>query len=353
MWGEVGQGDYRTSATVSPSSLCGAGMDGAAEQSLPAVYAARMRKHDPDDNNDDEIKLVEQENGYEAASKRKQAKQNQGGRIGKNALTGRGWQFAKALAANGARRVYIIGRRKELLETAAKQSGFEAITPLPGDVTSRESLAQLAAQVEKEVGFVNVVVANAGTSGPTLGALQRTPPPSLSEIRQRLPPTPASDCTNTFAVNNTAVFETVVAFLALLDAGNAKKNVSQKNQFITTSSIGGFHRVPFAGLAYGASKAGATHMMKTLATWLVPYQIRCNVLAPVYPSGLSAPFFAKMENPTAKDTLDATMVPARRMGTQDDMAGATLFLTSRAGAYCNGSVVVTDGGRLSILPSTY
>jgi NAD(P)-dependent dehydrogenase (short-subunit alcohol dehydrogenase family) len=46
-------------------------------------------------------------------------------------------------------------------------------------------------------------------------------------------------------------------------------------------------------------------------------------------------------------------IPAGRAGTIEDMAGALLFLTSRAGAYLNGNVLLTDGGRLSIMPATY
>ncbi len=46
-------------------------------------------------------------------------------------------------------------------------------------------------------------------------------------------------------------------------------------------------------------------------------------------------------------------LPAQRPGTVEDMAGVVLFLTSRAGAYCNGNVLLTDGGRLSVMPSTY
>ncbi len=46
-------------------------------------------------------------------------------------------------------------------------------------------------------------------------------------------------------------------------------------------------------------------------------------------------------------------VPEGRQGTIVDMAGAILFLASRAGGYMNGNVVVIDGGRLGILPATY
>jgi NAD(P)-dependent dehydrogenase (short-subunit alcohol dehydrogenase family) len=52
-------------------------------------------------------------------------------------------------------------------------------------------------------------------------------------------------------------------------------------------------------------------------------------------------------------TYKKELYPAERVGTEEDMAGVILYLTSHAGGYCNGSVLVTDGGRLSVLPSTF
>lgn len=48
-----------------------------------------------------------------------------------------------------------------------------------------------------------------------------------------------------------------------------------------------------------------------------------------------------------------SVVPEQRFGDGEDMAGAILFLVSRAGAYINGNVLVTDGGRLCVFPSSY
>lgn len=46
-------------------------------------------------------------------------------------------------------------------------------------------------------------------------------------------------------------------------------------------------------------------------------------------------------------------IPVERVGTDEDMAGSILYLTSRAGAFCNGNVLVIDGGTLGLLPATY
>lgn len=46
-------------------------------------------------------------------------------------------------------------------------------------------------------------------------------------------------------------------------------------------------------------------------------------------------------------------IPLQRAGTEEDMAGCILFLASKGGAYCTHTLIVVDGGRLSLAPSTY
>lgn len=74
--------------------------------------------------------------------------------------------MSKALALNGAKAVYILGRQKDCLEAAAKQLPHGSIIPLRGDVSSTDSLESLADQVKQEVEFINVLIANSGVSGP-------------------------------------------------------------------------------------------------------------------------------------------------------------------------------------------
>ncbi|KAI9800937.1 MAG: hypothetical protein M1833_003074 [Piccolia ochrophora] len=268
--------------------------------------------------------------------------------------SGIGLMMAKALATNGAAKVYIVGRRKEVLDVAAKDCKEGTIIPLVGDVTSSTSLSALASQISSEMGYINLLIANSGIGGPPTQIFNQSPPARLSELISSLQATSAEDFTQTFAVNTTAVYYTVLAFLALLDAGNAEGNMGgTKSQVIATSSIGGFNRKVPAGIAYGTSKAAVTHLMKQLATGLVPYGIRSNVLAPgLYPSELAAPIIGDRDV-TVVGAFTKDHIPAERAGTEEDMAGAILFLASRAGAYCNGNVLVTDGGRLSVMPSTY
>ena len=111
--------------------------------------------------------------------------------------------------------------------------------------------------------------------------------------------------------------------------------------------------------------------MKMLSAQLVPYDIRSNIIAPgrklqifrscgcvfsesksdryiVYLSEMTAPTLGPGPHKLPKDKI-----PLERLGTPEDMAGTILYLTSRAGAYCNGLVTVNDGGRLCVMPSTY
>lgn len=192
--------------------------------------------------------------------------------------SGIGLMMTKALALNGARKVYIIGRRKEVLVDAAKESPHGNIVPLVGDVTSKDALQSMVSEIEKEVGYINVLIANSGIGGPQATSI--TPETSLEDYQSALWNQSFDEYTKTFAVNTSAVFFCIVAFLKLLDAGNKKGNVEQKSQVIATSSIGAFNRRVPGGYAYGQSKAATTLLMKHMATNLVPYGIRSNVIAP-------------------------------------------------------------------------
>ena len=192
--------------------------------------------------------------------------------------SGLGVMMAKALALNGAHKVYIIGRRKEMLEATAKESPHRNIIPFVGDVTSKYDLKHIATQIENEVGYINVLIANSGITGPQTTTIK--PEMSLKDFQSALWDLPFDGYTNTFAVNVSGVFFTTVAFLGLLNAGNEKGNVEQKSQVIATSSIAGFNRNITGGYAYGQSKSATTALMKQLATQLVPYGIRSNVIAP-------------------------------------------------------------------------
>ena len=93
--------------------------------------------------------------------------------------------------------------------------------------------------------------------------------------------------------------------------------------------------------SYSASKAAVHMLTRHLAKRLASEQITVNAIAP-------GPFESKMmafalEDPRVREGIEAS-VPLGRIGRPDDVAGLTLFLASRAGAYVTGAVIPLDGG---------
>ncbi|KAI1267741.1 short-chain dehydrogenase [Xylariaceae sp. FL1019] len=277
--------------------------------------------------------------------------------------TGLGHIMARALALNGAKKVYILGRRLEVLEEAAKEHG--SLVPLQCDVTSKDELQRAVDIIEKDVGYINLLVANSGVVGksPSFDAQA-----SLPELRQRLFAGSTMESMNEpLNVNVTSAFFTMTAFLELLDSGNKKaldggfgKPIQQgidvpsiQSQVIFTASISGFSRHWVSSPAYLASKAAVIQLAKYSSSQLARFGIRVNTIAPgVYPSAMTG----KLSNgrkPEEEPVDHPTFIPARRFGGEEEMAGAILYLASRSGSYSNGSVLLTDGGRLAVMGSTY
>ena len=200
--------------------------------------------------------------------------------------------MARALAANGAKRVYILGRRLDVLKKAAQEHGQGIFTPIQCDITSHDSLQSAVDQITAETGFINLLVANSGIGGPHVVWNPSLP---VSEVRAKLFSQDIMNATtSTLDVNVTGAFYTLVAFLDLLDAGN--KNAlkggfgaptrsgsdvpSVQSQLIVTSSIAAFSRMYMSSPAYAASKAAILHLTKQASSNMAPYGIRANALAP-------------------------------------------------------------------------
>lgn len=155
------------------------------------------------------------------------------------------------------------------------------IFPIARDITSKGDLERVAAQIQKDVGYINLLVANAGVTGPTPsknvamnGSKPSTKQSKLSDLQRELWHVDTEDFARASDVNVSGMYFTIVAFLGLLDAGNKKGNVGQSSQVIITNSTGGFH------YAWSASKAACVHMAKQFASTFGSLGIRFNVIAP-------------------------------------------------------------------------
>ncbi|KAG4217376.1 hypothetical protein PC116_g34143, partial [Phytophthora cactorum] len=149
-----------------------------------------------------------------------------------------------ALEANGAI-VYVIGRRKENLDKVAATAKHGNIRTIQGDVTNKADLERAVAEIKSSVGYLNVVIANAGVTGPSMDGLPQNA--SLADFRNHVFGWDSDEFNKTYATNTTGVFFTIAAFLELLDEGNKRGNLKQRSQAIAVASIGAYNRIPAAG----------------------------------------------------------------------------------------------------------
>lgn len=275
--------------------------------------------------------------------------------------------MAYALDINGASKVFIIGRREERLKETAASGVSGSIIPVIGDITSKESLQAAYDTISSQTDHVDLVVANSGIAGRPYVSPEPKPDgskPPFSELRDHLWSIPMEEFTNVSHVNVTGAFYTILAFLPLLKAANKKRSAPEQDivspprpQIIITSSIAGYSRFAPGDISYFLSKAALNHMVKLLATTLVQDDIRVNGIAPgFYCTDMTLPFY-ESQGVHGKGIMDGSfprdLIPIMRSGSEEDMAGVILYMAGIAGGYLNGSIILGDGGSLSICPSTY
>ncbi|EED17910.1 short chain dehydrogenase/reductase family [Talaromyces stipitatus ATCC 10500] len=282
--------------------------------------------------------------------------------------SGLGRTMALALAQNGASKVFIIGRRADALnETASLSPRLGVIIPVIGDIGSKESLENAYKTVSSQTEYIDLLIANSGIIGPAnaRNVTEDGETVPLEKYRESLWSIDPKEMTHTFHVNATGAHFTVVAFLPLLDAANKRRPPQVPNsgilspprpQIIITSSIAGFMREIVSGFAYQASKAAVNSLIKMWSNNLLNYQIRVNGIAPgIYPSEMTTGRLREFGTQHGVTEGDApkTAVPLTRLGSEQDIAGLVLFMAGASGGYLNGTIVISDGGRLASKPSSY
>lgn len=283
--------------------------------------------------------------------------------------------MTKALVANGAAKVYIAGHQLEPLEAASRQLGPQVV-PICCDITLRDDLTRAVQTVKSQVGYLNLLICNAGIGGVGEGAVKKSTSPE--EFSAKHFAHSFEDFLRPFAVNVAGAWYTSVAFLPLLETGNKAGNVSQSSQVIVIGSAAGLSKTGNAGYAYGQSKAAAIHLAKQLSALLPRWGMRANCITPgceytkknktkkrrvilvmprltvfhaVFPTDLAEPALKPLRR--ADGTLGnlEKLFPLKRLGNEQDMGGTVLYLASKAGAYTNGAVLVVDGGIMHNVPS--
>ena len=231
---------------------------------------------------------------------------------------GIGAMIAKGFLTYGAKRVYITARKAAACDAAAEElSQYGECISLPGDISTMEGIEGLAARLLEAEPKLDILVNNAGAAW---GA-------AFDEF-------PESGWDKVVDLNMKTPFFLTQALIAPLRAA-AKDHVAK---VINICSIDGQSVAKEETYPYGASKAGLLHLTKRMALRLAPDNIAVSAIAPGA--------FASEMNITARDQSEAVAarIPSRRIGTDEDMQGAAIYLASRAGDYCVGITIAVDGG---------
>jgi gluconate 5-dehydrogenase len=239
--------------------------------------------------------------------------------------SGIGRQMADTLAELGAD-VVLCARKVERCERAASEivaaTGVRA-RGLRCDVSSHEEVEALIERIVGEFDRIDIVVNNAGASW---GAPAADMP---IEAWQKV-----------IGVNLTGTF------LVAQAAGRRMIERGEGGRIVNISSIaafGGEEPEVMDAVAYSASKGGVIALTKDLAVKWARHGITVNALCPGwFPTEMS-----KVLVEQVGQALLAT-TPLRRFGSDQDLKGAIALLSSPAGAYMTGSVVVVDGGKLAM-----
>lgn len=233
---------------------------------------------------------------------------------------GIGRAIAERMAEAGAR--VVVSSRKldacvEVCDAINAARGAGRATPIAANISSKDALRTLVDETTTRLGQIDILVCNAA-SNPYYGPLAGI---SDEQFRKVLD--------NNVIANHWLINFTAPQMIARRDGA-----------IIIVSSIGGLRGSPLIG-AYNISKAADFQLARNLAVEYGPHNVRVNTIAP----GLIRTDFARAlwEDPVLlKQRTDTT--PLRRIGEPDEIAGAAVFLASKAGSFMTGQNIVIDGG---------
>ncbi|QRV74676.1 Enoyl-(Acyl carrier protein) reductase [Ceratobasidium sp. AG-Ba] len=265
--------------------------------------------------------------------------------------TGIGLMMASALATNGAK-VYIGSRRGVVIQWTANDLTAKVgrrVIPIVLDVTDKESIKNAVKEISEEEGKLDILVNNAAAAGPVSAFFNNDFAPE-----SRNPETLGNALFDTQSFQ-CSIFFVTSAFLGLLSKAS-EKHGAWSACVINIGDMSGQLKISQNRFCYNASKGATNHLTKMLATEyaLKNIPVRVNCIAPgVFPSEMTG---QEGDFPlTGAEASDIAQgigeIPIARSGTDTDMAGATLFLSSPASYYMTGQILTIDGGFVATQPS--
>jgi len=240
------------------------------------------------------------------------------------AATGIGRMAATALMEAGCH-VLIASRKGEACEAVAKElNAMDAsgkAEGFAGDVSSEAGIMALVEEIKSRTDTLHILINNAGV---TWGA-------PINEF-------PYEAWGKVMDVNVTAIFHLTQQLMPMLISSTSKEDPAR---VINLGSVMGTAALGEGAYSYSASKAAVHHITKIMARELAAKHITFNAFAP-------GPFQSKMTAfATATDEQADHVgkgVPLGRIGSPDDIAGATLYLCGKGGSYITGAILPLDGG---------
>lgn len=234
---------------------------------------------------------------------------------------GIGAMIAEGFVRNGVK-TYISSRKSDPCDKKARElSKYGECISIPADLTDMNEMDKLVTKIKDKETKLNILVNNAGAAW---GA-------SFDDF-------PEIGWDKVMDTNVKSVF-----FLTqkLVDILETSASTSDPSRIINIGSIDGLGIPRAETYSYPASKAAVHQLTKVLANRLANRNINVNAIAP-------GPFQSNMMAHTLEEYGEQirSSVPRGRIGVPEDMAGASIFLSSKASSYITGSIIPVDGGSL-------
>jgi len=232
---------------------------------------------------------------------------------------GIGRMIAAGFLSAGARAIYVSARKAEACDATARElSSLGTCVSLPADVSTLEGIDAHVQASARHVSTLDILVNTAGAAwGETFDTFPEKGWDKVVDLNLKTP----------FFLTQ-----------ALHEPLKKASRPGRLAKVINIASIDGISVNPQETYSYAASKAGLIQLTRRMALRLARDGIVVSAIAPGA--------FASDMNRAARDHADEikARIPAGRIGVDDDMAGAAIYLASRAGDYVVGSTLVVDGG---------
>ena len=234
---------------------------------------------------------------------------------------GIGRMIAEGFVRNGIK-TYISSRKKDQCDITAKElSKYGECISIPADLNNIEDIKKIKHIIEKDGNNLNILVNNAGAVWAA----------TFDDF-------PENGWDKVLDTNLKALFFLTKELMNILENNGTNEDPSR---VINIGSIDGIGIPRAETYSYPASKAAVHQLTRVMANRLSERNVNVNAIAP-------GPFQSNMMRSTLNDYGEEIIqsVPRKRIGKPEDMAGAAIFLSSKASSYITGIIMPVDGGSL-------